>query len=68
MISSENKMNPLIKFLFLIVLLSGLAVSCVDVPEPEPDPEPEKEKAPALTIKINELIEAVMTDVYFRYK
>ncbi len=68
MISSENKLNPFIKFLFLIVLLSGLAVSCVDVPEPEPDPEPEKEKAPALTIKINEFIEAVMTDVYFWYK
>ncbi len=68
MISSENKLNQFIKFLFLIVLLSGLAVSCVDVPEPEPDPEPEKEKAPALTIKINEFIEAVMTDVYFWYK
>ena len=68
MISSENKLNPLIKFIFLIVLLSGLAVGCVDVPEPEPDPEPEKEKAPALTIKINEFIEAVMTDVYYWYK
>jgi carboxyl-terminal processing protease len=66
MISSENKMNPLIKFLFLIVLLSGLAVSCDD-PVPEPDPEPEKQKAPALTIKINEFIEAVMTDVYLWY-
>lgn len=67
MISSESKMNPLIKFLFLIVLLSGLAVGCDD-PVPEPDPEPEKQKAPELTIKINEFIEAVMNDVYYWYK
>lgn len=65
--SLENKMNPLIKFLFLIVLLSGFAVSCDD-PVPEPEPEPEKQKAPELTIKINEFIEAVMTDIYFWYK
>ena len=65
--SLENKMNPLINFFFLIVLLSGLAVSCDD-PVPEPEPEPEKQKAPALTIKINEFIETVMTDVYFWYK
>jgi hypothetical protein len=45
MFSSENNMNPLIKFLFLIVLLSGLAVGCDD-PVPEPDPEPEKQQAP----------------------
>jgi C-terminal processing protease CtpA/Prc len=60
-------MNQLIKFLFLIVFLSGLAVSCDD-PVPEPDPEPEKQKAPDLTIKINEFIEVVMNDVYYWYK
>jgi C-terminal processing protease CtpA/Prc len=47
--------------------MSGLVISCDD-PVPEPDPEPEKQKAPALTIKINEFIEAVMNDVYLWYK
>jgi C-terminal processing protease CtpA/Prc len=66
MINSENKLNPWIKFLFLVVFILGLSVSCDD-PVPEPEPEPAKEKAPALTIKINEFIEAVMSDVYLWY-
>jgi C-terminal processing protease CtpA/Prc len=67
MISSENKFYPFIKFLFLVLFLSGLTFSC-DEPVPEPEPEPPKEKAPALTVKINQFIEMVMTDVYFWYK
>lgn len=66
MINSENKLNSLIKVLFLVVFILGLSVSC-DGPVPEPDPDPEKEKAPDLTIKINEFIEAVMSDVYLWY-
>ncbi|HSO85587.1 MAG TPA: S41 family peptidase [Draconibacterium sp.] len=41
--------------------MSGL-ISCVDVPEPE-----EKQKATALTINVNEFIEAVMNDIYLWY-
>lgn len=64
MFSSENNMKTLIKFLFLIFLLSGLTVGCDD---PVPEPDPEEQQAPDLTIKVNEFIEAVMTDVYFWY-
>ena len=67
MFSSENKMNLLKKFVFLMILFSGIMMSCDD-PVPEPEPEEVKQKAPALTIKINEFIEAVMTDVYLWYK
>lgn len=64
MFSSENNMKTLIKFLFLIFLLSGLTVGCDD---PVPEPDPEEQQAPDLTIKVNEFIEAVMTDVYYWY-
>ena len=64
MISSENKFNPFIKFLFLIALVPGLAVSCVD---PVPEPDPDKQMAPDLTIAVNEFIETVMNDVYLWY-
>lgn len=66
MFSSENKMNLLKKFVFLMILFSGIMLSCDD-PVPEPEPKEVKPKAPALTIKINEFIEAVMTDVYLWY-
>lgn len=67
MCNSENKMNLIKKYLFMMMLLPAMVISCDD-PVPEPDPEPEKPKAPALTIKINEFIEAVMGDVYLWYK
>jgi C-terminal processing protease CtpA/Prc len=67
MINSENKLNPWIKFLFLVVFILGLSVSCDD-PVPEPEPDPVKQKAPALTIKINQFIQDVMGEVYFWYK
>ena len=67
MCNSENKMNFIKKYLFMMMLLPAMVISCDD-PVPEPDPEPEKPKAPALTIKINEFIEAVMGDVYLWYK
>ena len=67
MCNSENKMNLIKKYLFMMLLLPAMVISCDD-PVPEPDPEPEKPKAPALTIKINEFIEAVMGDVYLWYK
>ena len=51
----------------MMLLLPAMVISCDDF-VPEPDPEPEKPKAPALTIKINEFIEAVMGDVYLWYK
>ena len=68
MFSSESKMNLLNRFVFLIILLSVGIVGCDTVPEPEPDPEPAKQKAPAITIKINQFIQDVMTDVYLWYK
>lgn len=67
MCNSENKMNFIKKYLFMMMLLPAMVISCDD-PVPEPDPEPDKPKAPALTIKINEFIEAVMGDVYLWYK
>ena len=65
MFSSESKLSLLRKLFFLIILLSVVVVSCDTVPEPEPDDL--KPKAPALTIKINEFIHSVMTDVYLWY-
>jgi len=66
MFSSESKMNLLKKFLFLLILFSGIVISC-DNPVPEPDPVTDKTKAPATTIAVNEFIEAVMNDVYLWY-
>jgi C-terminal processing protease CtpA/Prc len=63
--NSESKLNGLKRILFLIILISVVAISCTDVPEPEP--EGEKSKAPALTIAVNEFVEAVMNDVYLWY-
>jgi C-terminal processing protease CtpA/Prc len=67
MFSSENTKNLLRKFAFLMVLFSGMMIGCDD-PVPEPDPDSLKPKAPAATIKVNEFIQAVMTDVYLWYK
>ena len=60
-------MNLIKKCLFMMLFLPVMVISCDD-PVPEPDPDDEKQKAPALTIKINEFIEAVMGDVYLWYK
>jgi C-terminal processing protease CtpA/Prc len=46
-------------------MLAVLNVGCGEDPLPEPDEV--KPKAPALTIKVNEFIEAVMGEVYFWY-
>ncbi len=63
--NSKSKLNGLKRILFLIILISVVAISCTDVPEPEP--EEENPKAPALTIAVNEFIEFVMNDVYLWY-
>lgn len=47
--------------LFLLLLLTGLAISCTEEPLAEPE-------APATTQKVNKFIEEVMTDVYLWYK
>jgi len=69
MFSSESKMSLLKRLFFLIILLSLVVVGCDTVPEPEPESEPDplKQKAPALTIKVNQFIQDVMTDVYLWY-
>ncbi len=67
MFSLESKMNLLKKLIFLLILLSGMMISCDD-PVPEPEPDAVKQKAPALTIKVNEFVQAVMTEVYLWYK
>jgi carboxyl-terminal processing protease len=63
MFSSENKMSLFKKLIFLMIFFSGIMTGCKDEPVPEPNP-----KAPALTIAVNEFIEAVMNDVYLWYK
>jgi C-terminal processing protease CtpA/Prc len=49
----------------VVILLTGVMVSCTEVPEPGPDDD--NPKAPSQTIAVNEFIEAVMTDVYLWY-
>ena len=63
--NSESKLSGLKRIIFLIILISFVAISCTDVPEPEP--EEKNPKAPALTIAVNEFIEYVMNDVYLWY-
>ena len=57
-----------LKPLILFLLISISFTSCKDDPVPTPDPDDSKPKASALTLKINQFIKDVMTDVYLWYK
>lgn len=64
-------MKQMNKLFFLLLILAAIVSGCKEEPLPEPTingtKEKEKEEAPALTQKVNQFIEDVMTDIYLWY-
>jgi len=54
------------KIIFLLIVFTGIAMSCNE--DPLPPVEPDAEEAPELTQKVNLFIEEVMEDVYLWYQ